>query len=76
MIIGFILGVVGVVLGIIGSVFGLLINLVGSVAIGVLMLMLLIGAVLFSPVLLWFALAIAAVCLIRCGRWLERALRS
>ena len=73
MIIGFVLAIVGTAIGLVCSTFGLLLSLVISAAF---LVMLLIGTILLSPVLLWLGVAIAAVCLIRCGRWLERTPRS
>jgi len=76
MIIGFILGVVGVIIGIVGSAFGLLFSLVGSAITGVFIVMLIIGAIFFSPIFLWLALGLTAVCMIRGLQWLKRELRS
>lgn len=76
MIIGFIFGVVGVVIGIVGSAIGFLFSLAGSAVTGVLVILLLVGAVLFSPVLFWLALGIAVVFMIRGARWLERTLKG
>ena len=76
MIIGFILGVVGVVIGIVGSALGFLFSMVGSAITGVFIVMLTIGAILFSPIFLWLALGLAAVYMFRGMQWLKRELRD
>jgi len=76
MIIGLILGVVGVILGVVGSAFGLLFSLVGSAITAVFIVMLIIGAIFFSPIFLWLALGLAAVCMIRGLQWLKHGLRG
>ncbi len=76
MIIGFILGVVGVILGVVGSAFGLLFSLVGSAITAVFIVMLIIGAIFFSPIFLWLVLGFAVVCMIRGLQWLKRGLRG
>jgi len=72
MVIGFILGVVGVILGLAGAIVGLLFSLLGGAVIAVLMVILLIGAIFFSPVFLWVVLGLAALCVIRGLEWLGR----
>lgn len=76
MIIGFILGVVGVILGIVGSALGLLFSLMGSAITAVFIVMLIIGAIFFSPFFLWLALGLVVVCMIRGAQWLKRELRG
>ena len=76
MIIGFIVGVVGVILGVVGSAFGLLFSLVGSAITAVFIVILVIGAIFFSPFFLWLALDLTAVCMIRGLQWLKRGLRG
>ncbi len=71
MIIWFILGVIGVILGAVGSAFGLLFSLVGSAVTAVFIVMLIVGAILFSPIFLWLALGLAAVGMFRGMRWLR-----
>jgi hypothetical protein len=76
MILGLILGVVGVIIGIVGWAIGFLFSLAGSAITGVLVVLLIVGAILFSPVLFWLALGIAVVYMIRGARWLERTLKG
>ena len=76
MIIGFIVGVVGVILGVVGSAFGLLFSLVGSAITAVFIVILVIGAIFFSPFFLWLALGLTTVCMIRGLQWLRRGLRG
>lgn len=76
MIIRLILGVVGAILGIVGSVFGLLFSLVGSGITAVFILLLITSTIFFSPVLLWLALGIFTVCMIRGWKWLKDADRG
>jgi len=76
MILGLILGVVGMIIGIVGWAIGFLFSLAGSAITGVLVVLLIVGAILFSPVLFWLALGIAVVYMIRGARWLERTLKG
>jgi len=71
MIIGFILGVVGAILGVVGSVFGLLFSLVGSASAAAILILVILGAIFFSPILLWLAFGISTVFLIRGWKWLK-----
>ena len=76
MIVGFVLGVVGAIIGIVGWSFGVLFSLVGSAIAAVFIVMLIIGAIFFSPILLWLALGLAAVCMFRGLQWMKRGLRD
>ncbi len=76
MIIGLILGVVGVILGFAGAIIGLLVSLMGSVIAAVVMAILLIGAIFFSPVFIWAVLGLAILLLIRGLRGTRRCFRA
>jgi len=68
--------VVGVILCIVGSAFGLLFSLVGSAITAIFIVMIIIAAIFFSPILLWLALGLTTVCMIRGLQWLRRGLRG
>jgi len=70
--IGFILGMVGLVVGVVEAAVGLLCSLAGSVITMVLLALIIVGSILFSPAFLLAGLVLAAFAIIRkLGRELD-----